>query len=145
MVNAISFTDWVYLSNRFPQIWAAGPQRGTAPSESRVRCGCPTHPCGVKFCGTKKHCAVSCVLFFSAWIWQLCVFLNEHLCQGLKGQKSTNGTAMGLVHCFWGYLSLTHTETRLGHDSTCLMGYQCTGNCLLMPSCVFHPICRVQS
>ena len=116
MVNSISFTDWVYLRNRFPQIWAAGPQRGTAPSESRVRCGCPAHPCGVKFCGTKKHCAVSVCCSFQheyIWIWQLCVFLNEHLCWGLKGQKSTNGTGMGLVHCFWGVPELDPHRTQI--------------------------------
>ena len=65
--------------------------------------------------------------------------------EGLRARKARMEQEWAWSIAFGGYLSLTHTEPRLGHDSTCLMGYQCTGNCLLMPSCVFHPICRVQS
>ena len=116
MVNAISFTDWVYLRNRFPQIWAAGPQE----VQHRLNLGSgadvlPTHV-ESNFVAPKNTALFLVCCSFQheyIWIWQLCVFLNEHLCWGLKGQKSTNGTGMGLVHCFWGVPELDPHRTQI--------------------------------
>ena len=114
---------------RYSTVWISGPVRMSWETTDQ------------QSGRTKTHWWFLCVLLFRTW--QLCVFMKIYA-KGLRARKARMEREWARWIAFGGYVSLTHTEPQLGHASTCLMGDQCTGNCLLKPSCVFHPICRVQ-